>query len=95
MKNPEKLAASKKRPLVARYILGGRVRAHAGPGLRGGVRDVTSLLVPTCWRVVEVLHWSAAKSLVFRMLLLPAAGRTRRWLPQISCDGWRYLSLVT
>ena len=25
MKNPEKLAASKKRPLVARYILGGRV----------------------------------------------------------------------
>ena len=25
MKNPEKLAASKKRPLVARYIIGGRV----------------------------------------------------------------------
>jgi hypothetical protein len=25
MKNPEKLAASKKKPLVARYILGNRV----------------------------------------------------------------------
>jgi hypothetical protein len=25
MKNPEKLAASRKRPLVSRYIIGGRV----------------------------------------------------------------------
>ena len=31
MKNPEKLAASKKKPLVARYILGGRVLLTRDP----------------------------------------------------------------